>query len=207
MKLRFVFAIAIGLIGLLALISLIFSQVIQPFLPANINNTVLIFIAATGGAMVFLALIKDIIELAEKLFGNTKFGINKYDVYISNSHTDQQFVEVIVDKLRIKGVKVWLTEQQLQPGKALEEELRNAMKRSKSAAFLVGQRGVTNWQEKELNWAVGNNIHIIPVLLPGIPFSILASHSSLHDRYAIQFSSSNDDQAMINLLHGIKGEK
>ena len=204
MKLKSAFAITAGLVFILALISLAFNQYLQQFLPQNISKTILAIIVAVSGAMTFLVLLKDTIEAIEKLFGSVSLGASKYDVYVSNSHTDQQFVEAIVGKLKASGLQVWLTEQQILPGQSIEEELSGAMQRSKSAVFFVGQRGITNWQEKELNWAVSKNVHIIPVLLPGISFSILSGFSSLRDRYAIQFSSLNDAQAFNNLVRGVR---
>ncbi len=205
MKPKFAFAIAAGLVFVLALISLVFNQNLQQFLPQNVSKAILGIIVAISGAMTFLVLLNDTLDAVEKLFGKVGFSINKYDVYISNSHTDQPFVEAVVDKLRVNGLRVWLTEQQLRAGQPIEKELSTAMKKAKSAVFFIGTRGLTNWQEKELNWAVSNNVNIIPVLLPGINFSVLSSFSSLRDRYTIQFSSPNDTQSFDNLLRGIKG--
>lgn len=205
MKPKFAFAIAAGLVFVLALISLVFNQNLQQFLPQNVSKAILGIIVAISGAMTFLVLLNDTLDAVEKLLGKMSFSINKYDVYISNSHTDQLFVEAVVDKLRVSGLRVWLTERQLRPGQPIEKELSTAMKKAKSAVFFIGTRGLTNWQEKELNWAVSNNINIIPVLLPGINFSVLSSFSSLRDRYTIQFSSPNDNQSFDNLLRGIKG--
>ncbi len=204
MKFRFIFALAIGLIVLIAFSSLLLNRYIQPLLPGSVNDSFLIFISAIGSAMVFLALLKDILELADRLFGNIAFH-GKYDVYISHSSTDLPFVEIIVNELKLKGIKTWLTDQQIRPGQSMEEELSSAMKKSKSAVFFIGSRGITNWQEKELNWAVSNNVHVIPVLLPGISFAILNGFSSLRDRYTIQFSAPNDTQAFDNLLRGVRG--
>ena len=205
MKPKFAFAIAAGVVFVLALFSLVFNQNLQQFLPQNVSKAILGIIVAISGAMTFLVLLNDTLDAVEKLFGKMSFNINKYDVYISNSHTDQLFVEAVVAKLRVSGLRVWLTEQQLRPGQPIEKELSTAMKKAKSAVFFIGTRGLTNWQEKELNWAVSNNINIIPVLLPGINFSVLSSFSSLRDRYTIQFSSPNDNQSFDNLLRGIKG--
>ena len=205
MKPKFAFALAAGVVFVLALISLVFNQNLQQFLPQNVSKAILGIIVAISGAMTFLVLLNDTLDAVEKLLGKMSFSINKYDVYISNSHTDQLFVEAVVDKLRVSGLRVWLTERQLRPGQPIEKELSTAMKKAKSAVFFIGTRGLTNWQEKELNWAVSNNINIIPVLLPGINFSVLSSFSSLRDRYTIQFSSPNDNQSFDNLLRGIKG--
>ena len=179
--------------------------VLTAMLALNVSKAILGIIVAISGAMTFLVLLNDTLDAVEKLFGKMSFNINKYDVYISNSHTDQLFVEAVVAKLRVSGLRVWLTEQQLRPGQPIEKELSTAMKKAKSAVFFIGTRGLTNWQEKELNWAVSNNVNIIPVLLPGINFSVLSSFSSLRDRYTIQFSSPNDNQSFDNLLRGIKG--
>ena len=205
MKPKFAFALAAGVVFVLALISLVFNQNLQQFLPQNVSKAILGIIVAISGAMTFLVLLNDTLDAVEKLLGKMSFSINKYDVYISNSHTDQLFVEAVVDKLRVSGLRVWLTERQLRPGQPIEKELSTAMKKAKSAVFFIGTRGLTNWQEKELNWAVSNNINIIPVVLPGINFSVLSSFSSLRDRYTIQFSSPNDNQSFDNLLRGIKG--
>ena len=205
MKPKFAFALAAGVVFVLALISLVFNQNLQQFLPQNVSKAILGIIVAISGAMTFLVLLNDTLDAVEKLLGKMSFSINKYDVYISNSHTDQLFVEAVVDTLRVSGLRVWLTERQLRPGQPIEKELSTAMKKAKSAVFFIGTRGLTNWQEKELNWAVSNNINIIPVLLPGINFSVLSSFSSLRDRYTIQFSSPNDNQSFDNLLRGIKG--
>ena len=201
MKFRHLFAIVVGLIFVVALVILAFEAYVQPLMPDIISEPFLQIIAAIGGAMALLALLEDIIGLAERI----RIHKNKYDVYISHSHTDRPFAEFVVSYLNSQGIKAWMTDMHILAGQNMDETLQKAMQQSKSAAFLVGQRGITDWQEKELNWAISNKIRRIPVLLPGILFSAISGYSALRDSFGIQFSSPNDSQALEALARGIKG--
>lgn len=67
MKLRHILAITLTLIATLALLLFLISKYIQPRLSPSVNSDLLLGTAAIVGAAAFLAALKDIIELIERL--------------------------------------------------------------------------------------------------------------------------------------------
>ena len=66
MKARYLVALALLIISILACLAFLVSYFIQPSLPANINSTLLLLITAFTGAVLILAGFKDVVELVEK---------------------------------------------------------------------------------------------------------------------------------------------
>lgn len=153
----------------------------------------------------FLAALKDIIELFEKIFSpTTSNSKNKYDVYISYSQADLPFVQSIEEKMRRKGVKTWIFTNQASIGTKIDETMQKAIINSKTAVFFIGQRSLTPWQQKELNWAMNALVPVMPALVPNMNFTILQSIPELSNILAVQFKTATDQDALDKLIQGIK---
>lgn len=94
-----------------------------------------------------------------------------YDVFISYSKKDKKFVQKVVSRLREHGLKPWFDEF-LVPGVRWIQGIEGAMKKSRTAAVLLGPQGFKRYQEFEVEMLVNEFFielerPIIPVFIPG----------------------------------------
>jgi tetratricopeptide (TPR) repeat protein len=85
-------------------------------------------------------------------------------------------VRRIAEALRERGLKVWLDEWELVPGRRWLPALEKAIQTAGTVAVLVGESGMGPWEQPEyegsLTEFVGRGLPVIPVLLPGAPAGI-----------------------------------
>ena len=97
----------------------------------------------------------------------------KFDVFLSHNSKNKPAVRELKKHLEARGLRVWLDEDELPPGRPWQEELENIIATTKSAAVLVGRQGLGPWEEPEmracLSEFVKRKMPVIPVLLPGAP--------------------------------------
>jgi tetratricopeptide (TPR) repeat protein len=96
-----------------------------------------------------------------------------FDVFLSHNGRDKPVVRQIAEALRLRGLRVWMDESELVPGRRWIPALEKALKTAKTAAVLVGGDGLGPWEQAEyeaaLSQFVGQGLPVIPVLLPGAP--------------------------------------
>jgi TIR domain len=73
-----------------------------------------------------------------------------YDVFISYAHGDREFVARLRGWLEAAGFRVWLDDERLRAGDALEETIRQALLQSEKAVFVLGE-GKSPWSLFELD--------------------------------------------------------
>jgi hypothetical protein len=82
-------------------------------------------------------------------------------------------VRELARALRDRGVRVWLDEDELIPGRPWQEALEEIIRTTRTAAVLVGKDGLGPWEIPEmracLSEFVDRRMPVIPVLLPGAP--------------------------------------
>ena len=136
--------------------------------------------------------------------------MSKFDVFLAHSSKDKAQVRAINKKLKQRGLKPWLDEEQIPPGRSFQDEIQKTIPRVKSAAIFIGsQQG--RWQLLELktfiSQCVNNHIPVIPILLPGVD-EIPDNLPFLKEFSWVSFESGIDDtEALRNLVWGITGEK
>jgi|GEM_PF-4961601 len=95
----------------------------------------------------------------------------EFDVFLSHNSRDKPAVRKLADKLRERGITVWLDEEQLVPGRPWQSALEEVIATARSAAVLVGHDGIGPWEVPEmracLSEFVKRRVPVIPVLLPG----------------------------------------
>ena len=100
--------------------------------------------------------------------GNTGF-----DVFLSHNSKDKPVVRELARALQLHGIKVWLDEAELVPGRPWQEELEEIISTTKSALVMFGPAGLGPWEQPEmracLSEFVRRNLPVIPVMLPGAP--------------------------------------
>jgi signal recognition particle subunit SEC65 len=94
---------------------------------------------------------------------------SKFDVFLCHNSEDKPKVKAVAGALKEVGVKCWLDEAELTPGKLWEPAIIEEILRTESAAIFIGERGFGPYQEKEVQKFLQQalkNCRIIPVLLP-----------------------------------------
>ncbi len=96
-----------------------------------------------------------------------------FDVFLSHNSKDKPEVRRIGEALKGRGLRVWLDEWELIPGRRWIPELEKALQTTKTAAVMVGENGFGRWEQPEYEGAlsefVDRGLPVIPVLLPGAP--------------------------------------
>ncbi len=134
----------------------------------------------------------------------------RFDVFLSYNRRDHTAARDVARALRARGLRVWLDEWELVPGRPWQEALERAIQDAASAAILVGGEGLGRWEEPEmrvcLDEAVRRKAPVIPVLLPGAPRELklppfLARHKEVDLRDGV------DEEGIGRLVWGVTGEK
>ncbi len=93
-----------------------------------------------------------------------------FDVFLSHNSKDKPAVRQLTEALEARGLKVWLDEQQLVPGRPWQKELEEIIETARTAAVLVGRDSLGPWETEEmracLSQFVKRHLPVIPVLLP-----------------------------------------
>ncbi|HYU33388.1 MAG TPA: TIR domain-containing protein [Thermoanaerobaculia bacterium] len=96
-----------------------------------------------------------------------------FDVFLSHNSKDKPAVRKLAEALRSRGLKVWLDEWELVPGRPWQEALEEVIETTGSSAVLVGKDGLGPWQDEEMRGClsefVSRKLPVIPVLLPDAP--------------------------------------
>jgi len=95
-----------------------------------------------------------------------------FDVFLAHNSQDKPQVRAIANKLKRRGLKVWLDEEQILPGRPFQDVIQKALQNVRCAAIFIGSGGLGKWQILEsrslLTRFVDADIPLIPVLLPGV---------------------------------------
>lgn len=134
----------------------------------------------------------------------------RFDVFLSHDSRDKPAVRELKAALERHGLKVWLDEDELPPGRNWQPLLAAAIRDCRSIAAVIGQDGLGPWEDEEiqaaLKLAVGDKRPVIPVLLadaPGQPELPLF----LATRTWVDLRPALNDHNLGRLVWGITGEK
>jgi hypothetical protein len=134
----------------------------------------------------------------------------QFDVFLAHNSQDKPQVRAIARELKQRGLKYWIDEEQIPPGRSFQDVIQLAIPNVKSAAMFIGLGGLGRWQAMELRTLISRcvdaDIPVIPVLLPGvekIPEHLLF----LKELNWVRFDNGFDDvEALDNLQWGISGK-
>ena len=94
-----------------------------------------------------------------------------FDVFLCHNSEDKDEVKRIGEQLKAQGLKPWLDEWHLQPGKPWQRAIEKQIRTASSAAVFVGKSGMGPWQNLEqemfLREFLKRNCPVIPVILTG----------------------------------------
>lgn len=96
-----------------------------------------------------------------------------FDVFLSHNSKDKPAVRELAVALDKRGLRSWLDERELIPGRSWISSLDKTIQSVRSAAVLYGPAGLGPWEEPEMEACliefVNRKLPVIPVLLPGAP--------------------------------------
>jgi hypothetical protein len=100
-----------------------------------------------------------------------KAEVAEFDVYLCHNWDDKPAVRELADKLRERGLRPWLDEDELRPGVPWHREMEEQIQRIPAVAVVVGSEAGP-WQDQEmsafLRQFARRRCAVIPVLLPGV---------------------------------------
>ena len=135
---------------------------------------------------------------------------SEFDVFLAHHSGDKPFVREINRQLKQRGLKPWIDEEQIAPGRSFQEEIQKAIPIVKTAAIFIGREGLGRWQNWEVKMFVSecieNGTPVIPVLLPGVN-KVPEDLRFLREYRWINFKNENDSRALESLEWGITNEK
>jgi hypothetical protein len=136
--------------------------------------------------------------------------MSPYDVFLSHNSKDKPAVRALAEALRARGLRVWLDEWELIPGRPWQEALEEIIQTARSSAVLVGKDGFGPWEQVEMHAClcefVNRKLPVIPVLLPGAPAQ--PELPLFLKRFTWVDLRSGFSEATLDRLHrGITGEK
>lgn len=134
-----------------------------------------------------------------------------FDVLLAYNRADNAEVRAIAEELKQRGLKPWLDEEQIPPGRRVQDMIRQALPEIKSVAVFLGPDELATWERLELrafiSQAVEAGIPVIPVLLPGV-HDMPDQLRFLKEWNWVRFKSSIDEvEALDKLEWGITGRK
>lgn len=132
-----------------------------------------------------------------------------FDVFLCHNSEDKPEIRRIAEQLSSRGLKPWLDEKEIRPGKLWQEILEEQIGTIKAAAVFVGKNGIGPWQKMEMrafiNEFVERDCPVIVVLLPSVTetpkLPIL-----LKNLHRVDFRDSKL-APLEQLIFGITGEK
>ncbi len=133
-----------------------------------------------------------------------------FDVFLAHNSRDKPMVRQFARALEERGLRPWLDENELIPGRSWQESLEEAVSGVRSIAVFIGSDGLGPWQELELEAilreAVGGGVPVIPVLLPGAP-AIPQLPIFLRNRTWVDLRNGLSKESIDRLQWGITGER
>jgi hypothetical protein len=136
--------------------------------------------------------------------------IHQFDVFLSHNGKEKPLAVRIGERLRDRGLRVWLDEWELRPGLSWQDGLVEGLSSSRSCAVLIGESGYGGWHKREMEAALvrqSPEYPVIPVLIPGAPDRAeIGTFISLLTWVDLR-SSVDDTEGIDRLIWGITGER
>lgn len=150
-------------------------------------------------------------EAVGKTTSRAKKDIGEFDVFLAHNSYDKEQVMQLSDRLKIRGLNPWLDIEQIPPGSWWQDVIMHSIQKVKSAAIIIGRKGMGKWQILELrsfiNRCIKEGIPVIPVKLPGVtdfPLELLF----LQELQGVEFMDNiNESEPLDRLEWGITGTR
>ena len=100
----------------------------------------------------------------------------KYDVFLSYSAKDKEWVKAFSSELKKSGLDAWFDAAQLAPGERWRDRVQDALRESRFLIAIVSPSSIHSpWTFFEIGAAVADHKRIIPVLTGGVDWGDLPS--------------------------------
>ena len=133
----------------------------------------------------------------------------KFDVFLSHSHTDAEWVEELAKRLEDRGkLQVWLDVWELVPGESFIQGMAHGLNKAKSCAVCISKQTPKGWFQEEIERALNRktsdpSFRVIPLLLPDAETYNVDDFLGL--KTWVNFKEGIDDEmAFHRLVCGIK---
>ena len=88
----------------------------------------------------------------------------EYDLFISHSQDDREWVQDLVSNLSDHGLRVWFDEQ-IAAGEMYVDRIQDALQKSHNVALVITPRNaLSNWVAAELGAALALRKRVIPII-------------------------------------------
>ena len=115
-----------------------------------------------------------------------------YDVFLSYSNTDREFVTRLAHDLSKAGLNVWLDQWSLTPGETLAEAINEALKASHVQVVVMSPDYFqSEWTRQEWHYALGREVEIGSVKLIPIMYRDCLVPSMLQSKVWLDFRDPN----------------
>jgi len=136
--------------------------------------------------------------------------VAQFDIFLAHNSKDKEIVRALKQRLEQRQLKVWVDEDEIPPGGALQKHIEDGLLNSTSIAVLVGKTGLGPTEVEEMAAAIAlatkDNRRVVPVLLPGYPESAQLP-LFLSNRRWIDQRAGLTDQGIDDLVWAAKGVK
>ena len=134
-----------------------------------------------------------------------------FDVFLAHNSKDKSQIRALGAELEQRGLKPWIDEDQIAPGRQFQDLIQKAISKVKTAAIVIGPKGLGKWHALELHaftsQCVNKGIPLIPVLLPGLE-TLPDELIFLKEFSWVKFTSSvHEENALDSLEWGIRGNR
>ncbi|MEL7499284.1 MAG: COR domain-containing protein [Planctomycetota bacterium] len=98
--------------------------------------------------------------------------VRRYDLFMCYNNEDKDAVAGLVARMKQRGIRCWIDDADLTPGREWIVEVGDAITECSAMAIVMGPNGIGKWQSQEIQVALnqkleGKDMAIIPVLIPG----------------------------------------
>lgn len=130
-----------------------------------------------------------------------------YDVFISYTSRDKEFVNGLATDLMESGVKVWFAEWEMKPGDSLLKKISDGIKDSSFLFVVLSPNSVSSrWVEQEVRQAITEEIYSNKVKVVPILYRKCNIPDYLKDKVYVDFSEGDPEeynlQKLIDVVFG-----
>jgi hypothetical protein len=124
------------------------------------------------------------------------------EVFLSHGNADKPHVELVARQIEALGIKVYLAENDPQPGIVLADKIRAAIRRSKALVVLITTTSMnSNFLMQEVGIATEVGIPIIPLIEKGIDIRQLGVLQGLE---YIEYDQTSPVEAMAKITQNLQ---
>jgi hypothetical protein len=135
--------------------------------------------------------------------------ISEYDAFLCHNSINKSFVKKISYLLHDNGIRTWLDEAQIPPGRSIQSEINKQILKIKHVVVFIGKDGIGMSQKKEIDYFLVESrkrtCTIIPVILPDADNESELS-PSLNEFKWVDFRKKEPDPVK-ELVWGITGNR